>query len=81
MFNHFGKRKFGGSNNGSFDFYTSPKNQRLRPCHSIVYTEDAIPVRKLYFSVPSADVSSTYILNAYIIFLKFFFVLVFIYDA
>ncbi|XP_031630466.1 uncharacterized protein LOC116345337 [Contarinia nasturtii] len=56
MQQHFGKRKFGGSHNAS-EFYTSPKNQRLRPCRDIVYTEDAIPVRKLYFSVPSAEIT------------------------
>lgn len=52
---HFGKRKFGGSINSTSEFMASPKNQRLRPC--VAHTEDGIPVRKLYFCVPSADVS------------------------
>lgn len=54
---NFGKRKFGGSHTSPSDFFTSPKNQRLRACREILYTEDSIPVRKLYFSVPTADVS------------------------
>lgn len=54
---HFGKRKFGGSIKSTSDFMASPKNQRVRPCRDIVYTEDSVPVRKLYFSVASAEVS------------------------
>lgn len=33
------------------------KNPRFRPCREIVYTEDSVPVRKLFFSISSADVS------------------------
>lgn len=53
---NFGKRKFGGSHSNSSEYFMSPKNQR-RPCREIIYTEDHIPVRKLYFCVATADVS------------------------
>lgn len=57
----FGKRKFGGiQNNNPKDYFMSAKNQRLRPCRDIVYTEDHVPVRKLYFCVPTAEVSQTH---------------------
>lgn len=55
---HFGKRKFGGTQTNQTDYFMLPKNQRLRPCRDIVYTEDHVPVRKLYFCVPTADVSN-----------------------
>lgn len=68
---NFGKRKFGGggrgrgrggaaggsNNNGPSEYFASPKSQRIRPCRDIVYTEDRVPVRKLYFCVSAADVS------------------------
>lgn len=56
---HFGKRKFGGSNhnNNPSEYFASPKNQRIRPCRDIVYTEDRVPVRKLYFCVAASEVS------------------------
>lgn len=47
----------GGTLASPTDYFMSPKNQRLRPCRDIVYTEDSVPVRKLYFCVPTADVS------------------------
>lgn len=63
---NFGKRKLGGgSNNNPSDYFASPKNQRIRPCRDIVYTEDRVPVRKLYFCVSAADVSSTNITHIY----------------
>lgn len=57
-----GNSGIGGTNNGGTlasptDYFMSPKNQRMRPCRDIVYTEDSVPVRKLYFCVPTADVS------------------------
>lgn len=65
---NFGKRKLGGgsssggggsNSNNPCDYFASPKNQRIRPCRDIVYTEDRVPVRKLYFCVSAADVSKT----------------------
>lgn len=55
---NFGKRKLGGANSNPSEYFASPKNQRVRPCRDIVYTEDRVAVRKLYFAVSAADVSS-----------------------
>lgn len=57
-----GKRKFVGSSGSTrspslFDL-VEPKNiMRDQPGREIVYTEDNVPVRKLYMSIPTADVS------------------------
>lgn len=67
----------GSSDNGNTqqspsDYYMSPKNQRLRPCRDIIYTEDSVPVRKIYFCVPNSEVSEyiTKLLFKYISILK-----------
>lgn len=62
MMPNMGKRKYAarsnphyvGVLNASGEF--TRKSSRYRPCREIVYTEDSVPVRKLYFSVPFADV-------------------------
>lgn len=59
-----GKRKYPARNNPFYvdvmnntsGMFSTRKNPRYRPCREIVYTEDSVPVRKLYFSVSSADV-------------------------
>lgn len=70
MLPNMGKRKYPERNNPYYvdvmntsGMFSTRKN-RYRPCREIVYTEDNVPVRKLYFSVSSADV---------IIFSPFFF--------
>lgn len=50
---HNKKMYIGTSNNSHASDIFSQKP----PCGEIVYTEDSIPVRKLYFCVPTANVS------------------------
>lgn len=64
MLQNMGKRKFPARDNPYYVDVMNPsgifptrKNHRYRPCREIVYTEDSVPVRKLYFSVSSADVN------------------------
>lgn len=63
MLPNMGKRKYPERNNPYYvdvlntsRMFSSKKNPPYRPCREIVYTEDSVPVRKLYFSVSSAEV-------------------------